>query len=161
MKWIGKGQIATIRKYRSCHFQHWSSVLHFMVSYMYGLVKLNWESPSGLSCWKGRERYSLDKLLYRRLVIQWIPPLNTTSLCGGWVPKTSWSFHYWQPAPRQRLHRWLAKPDNNLAMNPPRPREDREPSHWYTVENRGWGQKGTKTAKLSTHNAPSSRHTDE
>ena len=33
------------------------------------------------------------------------------------MPDTSWSFRYWQPAPRWRLHRWLAKPDNP-AMNP-------------------------------------------
>ena len=34
------------------------------------------------------------------------------------MPKTSWSLiHYWQPAPRWRLHRWLAKPDNP-AMSP-------------------------------------------
>ena len=37
--------------------------------------------------------------------------------CGGWVPKTSWSYHYWQPAPRWRPHWWLAKPDNP-AMSP-------------------------------------------
>ena len=33
------------------------------------------------------------------------------------MPETSWSFHYWQPAPRWRLHQWLAKPDNP-AMSP-------------------------------------------
>ena len=37
------------------------------------------------------------------------------------MPETSWSFHYWQPAPRWRLHRWLAKPDNP-AMSPHAPR---------------------------------------
>ena len=30
--------------------------------------------------------------------------ITTASLRGGWVPKTSWSFHYLQPAPRWRLH---------------------------------------------------------
>ena len=50
--------------------------------------------------------------------LMWI---TTASLRGGggWVPKTSWSFHYWQPAPRWRLHRWLAKPDK-LASHEPR-----------------------------------------
>ena len=43
--------------------------------------------------------------------------ITTASLRGGWVPKTSWSFHYWQPAPRWRLHRWLAKP-GKPAMSP-------------------------------------------
>ena len=33
------------------------------------------------------------------------------------MPETSWSFHYWQPTPRWRLHQWLAKPDNP-AMSP-------------------------------------------
>ena len=28
------------------------------------------------------------------------------------MPETSWSYHYWQPAPRWRPHWWLAKPDN-------------------------------------------------
>ena len=37
--------------------------------------------------------------------------------CGGWVPGTSWSYHFWQPAPTWRLHWWLAKPDNP-AMSP-------------------------------------------
>ena len=30
----------------------------------------------------------------------------------GWVPETSRSFHYWQPAPRWRLLPWQANPDN-------------------------------------------------
>jgi len=46
------------------------------------------------------------------------------SLWGGWVPETSWIFHYWQPAPRGRLHLWLAKPDNP-AMNPHTPEKTR------------------------------------
>ena len=37
--------------------------------------------------------------------------------CGGWVPETSWSYHYWQPATRWRPHWWLVKPDNP-AMSP-------------------------------------------
>ena len=28
------------------------------------------------------------------------------------MPGTSWSSHYWQPAPRWKLHQWLVKPDN-------------------------------------------------
>ena len=45
--------------------------------------------------------------------------ITTASLRGGWVPKTSWSFFYWQPAPRWRLHQWLEKPDK-LASHEPR-----------------------------------------
>ena len=59
------------------------------------------------------------------------------------MPETSWSFHYWQPAPRWRLHRWLAKPDNP-AMSPHAPEKNRNPSHWYTVESRGWGGREPK-----------------
>ena len=36
---------------------------------------------------------------------------------GGWVPETSRSFHYWQPAPRWRPLPWLANP-GNPAMSP-------------------------------------------
>ena len=36
------------------------------------------------------------------------------------MPGTSWSFHFWQPAPRWRLHRRLAKPDNP-GMSPHAP----------------------------------------
>ena len=43
--------------------------------------------------------------------------LTTSLLCGRWVPETSWSFLYWESAPRWRLHQWLAKPDNP-AINP-------------------------------------------
>ena len=45
--------------------------------------------------------------------------LNTVSQSGGWVPETSRSFHYWQPAPRWRLLPWLAN-SGNPAMNPHR-----------------------------------------
>ena len=30
------------------------------------------------------------------------------------------------------------------SHEPPRPREDRHPSHWYTVESRGWGGREQK-----------------
>jgi len=42
---------------------------------------------------------------------------RTHWVCGGWVPETSWSYHYWQQAPRWRPHWWLAKADNP-AMSP-------------------------------------------
>ena len=38
--------------------------------------------------------------------------LTTASQSGGWVPETSRSFHYWQPAPRWRPLPWLANPGN-------------------------------------------------
>ena len=43
--------------------------------------------------------------------------LTTASQSGGWIPETSRSFHYWQPAPRWRLLPWLANP-GNPAMIP-------------------------------------------
>ena len=36
--------------------------------------------------------------------------LTTASQSGGWVPETSRSFHYWQPAPIWRPLPWLANP---------------------------------------------------
>ena len=52
-----------------------------------------------------------------RIIIIIIVKLTTASLSGSWVPKTLWNFQYWQPAPRWRLHQWLAKLDNP-AMSP-------------------------------------------
>ena len=43
--------------------------------------------------------------------------LTTASQSGGWVPETSRSFHYWQPAPRWKPLPWLANP-GNPAMSP-------------------------------------------
>jgi len=43
--------------------------------------------------------------------------LPTASQSGGWVPETSRSLHYWQPAPRWRLLPCLANP-GNPAMSP-------------------------------------------
>ena len=43
--------------------------------------------------------------------------LTTALQSGGWVPETSRSFHYWQPAPRWRPLPWLANP-SNPAMSP-------------------------------------------
>ena len=80
--------------------------------------------------------------------------------CGGWVPETSWSYHYWQPAPRWRLHWWLPKPDNP-AMSPDvldKTGTRHTDTQW---KSQGWGREGTKTAKHSTHNAPSFRPTDK
>ena len=38
--------------------------------------------------------------------------LTTATVSGGWVPETSRSFHYWQPAPRWRPLPWLVNPSN-------------------------------------------------
>ena len=43
--------------------------------------------------------------------------VTTASLCRGWVPETSCSFHYWQSAPRRRLYQWLATSDDNPTMS--------------------------------------------
>ena len=69
------------------------------------------------------------------------------------MPQTTWSYHYWQPAPRWRLHSWLAKPDNP-AMSP-HALEKIGTRHTDTQ----WKAKGgegreQKIAKRSTHNAP-------
>ncbi len=55
--------------------------------------------------------------------------LTTASLNGGWVPGTSRSFHYWQPAPRWRLLPWLEKSWQPSHEPPCRKKEDRHPSH--------------------------------
>ena len=55
--------------------------------------------------------------------------LTTVLLSEGWVPETSRSFHYWQPAPRWRLLPWLENP-GNPAMSPNTGKGIRHPSHW-------------------------------
>ena len=60
------------------------------------------------------------------------------------MPETSWSFHYWQPAPRWRLHRWLAKPDNPaMSPQPPKRSGTRHTDRQWKAEG-GEGGGGTK-----------------
>ena len=72
--------------------------------------------------------------------------LRTVSLCRGWVPETSLSFHYWWPAPRWRLHRWLAKPDNP-TISPHAPEKTGTPhtGKWWKVEGVKGGEKPLNT----------------
>ena len=66
--------------------------------------------------------------------------LTTASQSGGWVPETSRSFHYWQPAPRWRPLPWLANP-GNPAMSPHEEGEKTGTRHTdKTVERKGEGQ---------------------
>ena len=61
--------------------------------------------------------YRSLKMVQRVVALIYKLILTSVWLCGGWVPETSWTFCYWQPAPRWRLYRWWAKPDNP-AMHP-------------------------------------------
>ena len=59
------------------------------------------------------------------------------------IRETSWSFHYWQPAPRWRLHLLLAKPDNP-AMGPHTPEKTgahHTDTHWRAEGGEGREQK--------------------
>ena len=62
------------------------------------------------------------------VIISLIFKLTTASLIGSWVPETSRSFHYWQPAPRWRLLPWLANPGNPV-MSPHIGKGNRHLSH--------------------------------
>ena len=62
------------------------------------------------------------------VIISLIFKLTTASQIGGWVPETSRSFHYWQPAPRWRLLPWLANPGNPV-MSPHIGKGNRHLSH--------------------------------
>ena len=55
-------------------------------------------------------------LCSKEVKVKWME-LTAASLSGGWVPETSRSFHYWQPAPRWRPLPWLASP-GNPAISP-------------------------------------------
>ena len=63
--------------------------------------------------------------------------LSTASQSGGWVPETSRSFHYWQPAPRWRPLPRLANP-GNPPHSPHAEREKTGTRHTdKTVERKG------------------------
>jgi len=63
--------------------------------------------------------------------------LTTALQSGGWLPETSRSFHYWQPAPRWRPLPWLANP-GNPAMSPHKEGEKTGTRHTdKTVERKG------------------------
>ena len=64
------------------------------------------------------------------------------------MPETSWSYHYWQPAPRWRQHWWLAKPDNP-AMSPHA--LDKTGTHHTDTQLKAKGGEGRKQKQL---NAP-------
>ena len=70
----------------------------------------------------------------------YIAKLTTASQSGGWVPETSRSFHYWQPAARWRPLPWLANP-GNPAMSPHAEGEKKGTRHTdKTVERKGEGE---------------------
>ena len=69
------------------------------------------------------------------VIISLIFKLTTASLIGSWVPETSRSFHYWQPAPRWRLLPWLANPGNPV-MSPHIGKGNRHLSHWIDSRKR-------------------------
>ena len=69
------------------------------------------------------------------VIISLIFKLATASPIGGWVPETSRSFHYWQPAPRWRLLPRLANPGNPV-MSPHIGKGNRHLSHWIDSRKR-------------------------
>ena len=76
------------------------------------------------------------------------------------MPQTSCSFHCWLPAPRWRLHRWLAKPDNP-GTSPTSPQIQRQAPMTLVKQLKvEEGRREGKTTKSPTQNAPSSRHND-
>ena len=93
-----------------------------------------------------------------------IHKLTTALLIGGWVPETSRSFHYWQPAPRWRLLPYLANP-GNPAMSPHAGKGNRHPSHWINSGKReGMGGEklpGQRVAIPHSASSTISKHTQE
>ena len=82
-----------------------------------------------------------------------ITKLTTASLSGGWMPETSRSFHYWQPAPRWRLLQWLANP-RNPAMSPHSGKGNRHPSVESSGKREGRGGKNYLNDELAFHTTP-------
>ena len=76
--------------------------------------------------------------------------LTTVSQSGGWVPDTSRSFHYWQPAPRWSTLPWLTNP-GNAAMRPHAEggKKNRHPSHWLNSGKKGKDRGGDTASKES------------
>ena len=76
--------------------------------------------------------------------------LTTALQSGGWVPETSRSFHFWQPAPSWRPLPWLANP-GNLATSPPAEGEKTGTHHTDKTVKRREGQgRGDSLQGVST-----------
>ena len=74
--------------------------------------------------------------------------LTTASLIGGWVPETSRSFHFWQPAPWWRFLSWLEN-SGNPSISPNTGIGNRHPSNWINSGKRkGMGGESCKDEEL-------------
>ena len=74
--------------------------------------------------------------------------LTTASLIGGWVPETSRSFHFWQPAPWWRFLSWLEN-SGNPSISPNTGIGNRHPSNWINSGNRkGMGGESCEDEEL-------------
>ena len=68
--------------------------------------------------------------------------LTTALKSGGWVPETSRSFQYWQPAPIWRLLSWLANTGNPAMSLHMEGKEIKHPSHRLNCGKRKGRKKG-------------------
>ena len=107
--WLNIKTLSEMRCQKAVNFVHFVSPLHAIYFSLCGIKAGNPEGPCPL-----REPIKPHNLLslaqghyqpYRAKVSLW---LTTASLHGGWMPETSRSLYYWQPAPRWRLLPWLA-----------------------------------------------------
>ena len=85
--------------------------------------------------------------------------LTTTSLHGGWMPETSRSLYYCQPAPIWRLLPWLANPGNPAKS--PQARKGKLPGWWGTTSNNTASSRSKHTKdcfKRRAHGIPMHAH---
>ena len=85
--------------------------------------------------------------------------LTTTSLHGGWMPETSRSLYYCQPAPIWRLLPWLANPGNPAKS--PHARKGKLPGWWGTTSNNTTSSRSKHTKdcfKQRAHGIPMHAH---
>ena len=103
---------------------------------------------------KDQQAWRKDNQPRQRSVVVNLSKQLCRSHFGGWVPKRSCSYHHWQPAPRWRPHLWLAKSENPAMSTKPLIRQ--APVTLIRSGKQRVEKGENKTAKRSTHNAPTS-----
>ena len=146
--------LAHILIYQKC-FDFWRKQSNICSSLYYRLGKTRTRNQHLFTSGKDQQAWRKDNQPRQRSVVVNLSKQLRRSHCGGWVPKTSCSYHYWQPAPRWRPHLWLAKPENPAMSPHALDKTGTRHTELHSGKQRV-GKGGNKTAKCSTHNAPNS-----
>ena len=157
--WLNIKTLSDMRCQKAVNFVHFvsHSIQYFSLC---GINAGNLEGPCPLR--KPIKAHDLLSLAqghyqpYSATVSLW---LTTASLHGGWMPETSRSLYYWQPAPRWRLLPWLENPGNPAKS--PQARKGKLPGWWGTTSNNTASSRSKHTKdcfKQRAHGIPTHAH---